>query len=85
VGGSVWSYDMANRPRDLAERMSRGRVPDDGPARETFRLPVEAARRKAQEILGQPPQGGCMTIVEHWRQLPDGQIEFTMRSVSMVD
>jgi len=76
---------MANRPRDLAERMSRGRVSDDGPVRETFRLPVEAARRKAREILGHPPQGGCMTIVEHWRQLPDGEIEFTMRSVSMVD
>jgi hypothetical protein len=76
---------MANRPSDLADRMSSGRAPDDGSSRKTFRLPVEAARLKAREIFGQSPQGGYMTIVEHWRQLPDGQIEFTMRSVSMVD
>jgi hypothetical protein len=76
---------MANRPSDLADRMSSGRAPDAGFSRETFRLPVEAARLKAREILGQTPQGGYMTIVEHWRQLPDGQIEFTMRSVSTKD
>jgi hypothetical protein len=47
--------------------------------RETFTLPVPAARVKARQILDQFPQGGYMTIVEHWRQLPDGQIEFMMR------
>jgi hypothetical protein len=69
---------MANRPRDLAERISN-REPDDGFSLATFRLPVEAARVRAQEILNRSPQGGYMTTVEHWRQLPDGQIEFTMR------
>jgi glucose/arabinose dehydrogenase len=29
--------------------------------------------------------GGYMTIVEQWRQLPDGQIEFTMRRLRAAD
>lgn len=76
---------MANRPSDLAERMSNRGEPVDGIVRETFRLPVEVARVKAREILNQAPQGGHMTIVEQWRQLPDGQIEFTMRRLPAAD
>ena len=53
--------------------------------RETFRLPVEAARVKAREIISEFPHGGFMTIVEQWRQLPDGQIELTMRSLRAAD
>jgi hypothetical protein len=52
---------------------------------ETFTLPLDDARLKAREILGQGPQGGYMPIVEQWRQLPDGQIEFTMRRLRTVD
>jgi hypothetical protein len=44
-----------------------------------FTLPIDAARLKAREIIDQFPQTGFMPIVENWRQLPDGQIEFTMR------
>jgi hypothetical protein len=67
---------MLVRPRDLADRMHGTRQP------EIFTLPIEAARRKAREILGQPcQQVGYMTVVEKWRQLPDGQIEFTMRDL----
>jgi hypothetical protein len=76
---------MANQPRDLAARIYNRREPDDGSLRETFRLPVEAARLKAREILSQFPQGGYLTIVERWRQLPDGQIEFTMRRLRTAD
>jgi hypothetical protein len=76
---------MARRPSNLAERMSNRDEPVDGIMRETFRLSVEAARRKAREILNQPPQGGHMTIVEQWRQLPDGQIELTMRRLRAAD
>jgi len=76
---------MANRPSDLAERMSDRGEPVDGIIREIFRLPVEAARAKAREILSQAPQGGQMTIVEQWRQLPDGQIELTMRRLRTSD
>jgi hypothetical protein len=60
---------MAQRPSDLAERISNRGEPVDGIMRETFRIPVEAARVKAREILSQAPQGGHMTIVEQWRQL----------------
>jgi len=48
-------------------------------------LPVGDARAKAREILGEFPAGGYMTIVEHWRQLPDGQIQFTMRRLPTAD
>ena len=75
---------MDNRPSDLAGRISsRGKL-DDG-FRETFRLPVETARVKAREILSQPAQGGYMTFVEQWRQMPDGQIELTMRRIRSED
>ena len=76
---------MTYRPSDLAERMSNRGEPADGIVRETFRLPVEAARVKAREIISEFPHGGFMTIVEQWRQLPDGQIELTMRSLRAAD
>jgi hypothetical protein len=52
---------------------------------EIFTLPIEAARLKAREILDRIPQAGYTPVVENWRQLPDGQIEFTMRHLPMVD
>ena len=61
------------RPRDLAMRVS------DAQHRDTFRLPIEAARRKAREVIDQNPQDGLTPTVENWRQLPDGQIEFVIR------
>ena len=70
---------MRVRPRDLADRMSGLRQP------EIFTLPIDAARLKAREILDQFPQAGYTTVVENWRQLPDGQIEFTMRHLPTVD
>ena len=76
---------MSNRPSDLAERMSRHCEWDDGFILETFRLPLEAARVTAREILNQFPQGDYVTVVERWRQLPDGQIEFSMRRLRAVD
>jgi hypothetical protein len=64
---------MLVRPKDLAERTSSVKVS------ETFTLPVDAARNKARQILGQCSLNGYTAVVENWRQLPDGQIEFTMR------
>jgi hypothetical protein len=69
---------MAN-PSDLAERMKESRGSSE--PHETFTLPLADARVKAREILDQSAQGGYWAIVEHWRQLPDGNIEFTMRRV----
>jgi hypothetical protein len=70
---------MLVRPRDLADRMS-------GVAqREIFTLPVDAARLKAREIIDQSPHSGYLPIVENWRQLSDGTIEFTMRRLPAAD
>jgi hypothetical protein len=70
---------MLIRPRDLADRIAGVHQP------ETIRLPIDAARYKAREIINQLPQSGYMSIVENWRQLSDGQIEFTMRRLPTAD
>jgi hypothetical protein len=70
---------MLVRPRDLADRISGTRQP------EIFTLSISAARLKAREIIRQFPRGGYMPIVENWRQLPDGQIELTVRHVPTTD
>jgi hypothetical protein len=84
---------MADRPRDLAERMARRRkVPAraDGPAgdgylRETFTLPRAAARLRARAFFDRYPKAGYMSEVERWRELPGGEIEFTMRRLPSAD
>lgn len=70
---------MLVRPRDLADRISGAQQP------EIFKLPIDAARRKAREILDQLPRAGITTVVENWRQLADGQIEFTVRQLPTAD
>ncbi|HEY4781314.1 MAG TPA: hypothetical protein VIH54_05805 [Chthoniobacterales bacterium] len=70
---------MLVRPRDLAERMSGIRQ------REVFTLPIDAARLKAREIIDQSAQSGYLPIIENWRQLSDGKIEFTMRRLPTAD
>jgi hypothetical protein len=74
-------------PKDLADRSSdlRKLLDDDGLVRDTFTLPLNAARLKARQILDEYPTRGFITILESWRQLPDGQIEFTMRRFSTPD
>ena len=69
---------MLVRNRDLVVRIS-----DEQP--ETFRLPVDAARRKARDAIDQMPQNGLRSIIENWRPLPDGQIEFVVRQVRATD
>lgn len=77
------------KPRDFADRSrqmrDRRRLDADGFLRRTFTLPVEDARAKAREFLREYPPGGYMTIVEHWRELADGQIQFTMRRLPTAD
>ncbi|WP_213737475.1 hypothetical protein [Bradyrhizobium sp. dw_411] len=46
---------------------------------ETFTLPLEAARLEVRAIIGDISKRGYQKIVERWRQLPDGQIQFTLR------
>ena len=73
---------MAQRPSELAERISNQRKPTD---RIMFRLPIETARVMAREIIRQAPQDGYIAIVEQWRPLPDGQIEITMGRLRAAD
>jgi hypothetical protein len=80
---------MAFRPRDLADRMSARRQGKgkgaDGYMRETFTLPREKARAKARDFLTRYPKAGYMSAVESWRELPGGDIEFTMRRLRSAD
>jgi hypothetical protein len=76
---------MASRPRDLADRMAARRRPDDGFLRETFTLSREQARTKARDLLNRYPKAAYMTGVESWRELPGGDIEFTMRRLRSAD
>ncbi len=76
-------------PRDLADRMATRRAglrpKADGYLRETFTLPRAAARAKARDFLNRYPKAGYMSAVESWRELPDDQIEFTMRRLPSAD
>jgi hypothetical protein len=80
---------MASRPRDLADRMAarkaRRRQPDDGYLRETFTLPRDRARIAARDFLARYPKAAYMSGVESWRELPGGDIEFTMRRLPSAD
>ena len=53
--------------------------------RETFSLPREEARARADAFLKSYPKAAYMSEVEHWRELPSGVIEFTMRRLRSAD
>jgi len=76
---------MISRPRELAGRMAGRRTRDDGYLRETFSLPREKARAKARDFLTRYPKQAYMSGVESWRELPNGNIEFTMRRLPSAD
>jgi len=82
---------FTKRPRYLADlsrsQSDRRKIGNDDFALETFTLPLEAARRKARDIIDidEIPQRGYLGIVECWRQLPDGLIEFTVRHLPTSD
>jgi hypothetical protein len=69
---------MLIRLRDLEDQLT---ATDE----EVMTLPVEAARCKAREIIGQPPHDGLVSVIQKWRQLPDGQIEFAIRHFPVTD
>ena len=80
---------MAMRPRDLADRMadrmSRRRKPGDGYLRQTFTPPRDRARAAARDFFARYPKAAYMSGVESWRELPGGEIEFTMRRLPSAD
>jgi hypothetical protein len=57
----------------------------DGEQIEIQTMSLDAARRKAREIIGQSSQRGFLPVIEKWRQLPDGQIEFAIRHLPISD
>src|SRR6185437_6068013 len=82
------SMPRQESPQDLARRMAAGsarRRASDGFRRDTFALPREAARAKARELFARYPKAAYMTEIESWRELPDGEIEFTMRRLPTAD
>jgi hypothetical protein len=75
--------------RSLAQRgraYQRARQESDGAwRRETFTMPRQEAREKAREWFNAFPKQAYMTEIESWRELADGQIEFTMRRLPSAD
>jgi hypothetical protein len=69
-------HSIADRSRDLRDQSQHN---DHRLPHENFRLPLQEARTKARQVLNEGPAGGYTTIIENWRQLSDGQIEFTIR------
>jgi hypothetical protein len=79
---------MPRTPKDLADRMAARRrqaKTDDGFARETFTQPREQARQTAKAFLARWPAAAYMSEVETWRELPGGEIEFTMKRLRSAD
>ena len=75
----------ALKQRIAAQRSSGTRLKADGFARETFRLPREAARLKARQMLDQYPKAAYWTEIESWSEYPGDEIEFTMRWLESAD
>jgi hypothetical protein len=68
--------DLADRSRDLREPKQVG-----GRWLSARSVHSAAERLKARRIL----DAYSTAIIENWRQLPDGQIEFTMRWLPAAD
>lgn len=84
----MWSSAVPRTPRDLADRMAaRGQraTAEDGYVRETYTLPRDEARARARAILDRWPAAAYMTAVDTWRELPGGEIEFTMKRLKSAD
>jgi hypothetical protein len=68
----LWAWLSIGVPQMAAQRTP-------GFRRDTFALSREAARAKAREMFTRFPKAAYMTEIESWRELPGGEIEFTMR------
>jgi hypothetical protein len=70
---------MPPQPRHLADRMSSSTNP------RVIVLPINEARTKAREIINQASHDQLIPVVENWRQLANGKIEFTVRTFRTSD
>lgn len=73
---------LARQLRDNRRRKADG---GDSYVRETYTLPRDAARTKAREWFDQYPKAAYWTVVESWRMLDGGEVEFTMRRLPSAD
>jgi len=71
--------------RAVRRSATRARGNNDGLVREDFVLSRDEARKKAREWLDRYPKAAYWSRVEHWRKLPDGDIEFTMARLPTAD
>jgi hypothetical protein len=80
---------VMDRPQFLSDRLrlrsNRRKIENDDVVVETFTLPLEVARLKVRNIIDGISQRGYQEVVERWRQLPNGQIEFTVRHLPIAD
>ena len=65
------------KPRDLADDMSSEIA--------TFTLPIAEARTKARQVINRAPTNGIIPVIENWRLVSDGQIQFTVRNLRRYD
>jgi hypothetical protein len=81
--------EVMDRPRLLSDRFrshsDRRKIENGHVVSETFTLPLEVARLKVRDIIDGISRRGYQEIVERWRQLPNGQIEFTVRNLPVAD
>jgi hypothetical protein len=69
----------------MAGRRERRALDDDGYVRETFTQTRDDARKTARAFFDRFPKQAYMSEVERWRELPGGDIEFTMRRLRTAD
>ncbi len=78
--------DVARALSARSHEFARAKQTDSGAwRRETFTMPRPESRDKAREFFSRFPKAAYMTEVEHWRELSDGRIEFTMRRLPTAD
>ena len=77
--------DVARSLAERSSRQARAKLQAGTWRRETFTLSRVEARAKAREWFDLYPKAAYMTEIESWRELPDDQIEFTMRRLPSAD
>jgi hypothetical protein len=83
--GRKYPADVARTLAQRSRQHARRQDSSTGWRRETFTLPRVEARLKAREWFDQFPKAAYMTEIESWRELSDGQIEFTIRRLPSAD
>jgi len=46
-----------------------------------FKAPVDQARAEARRIIKEAARGEYVRVIEGWKQLPDGDVQFTIRII----